>query len=224
MYDAVFPARNAERRSSTTSPRARTQVGAEFNPSARRRRFARGVQRPRVPSRPSLMTTSKPTSCGRVVDGPEPTDGSWDRGVPAGGGDRGDPPHRRRWLRPVLCHAGIAGTAIQTSTTAAPFSLRRISTPRRRAGRVLLALVRQHSPLNTTQDDVFVVEFSTNGGFSWLPLETVGPTGPNTNGGWVLKSINMFAVPGFSPTTQLKVRFTAGDLATGSIVEAGIDG
>jgi hypothetical protein len=81
---------------------------------------------------------------------------------------------------------------------------------------------------NAPMADVMVVEFSINGGTSWLPLETVGPNAssanPEVTGGWVAKSFNLLDVAGFSLTSQLRVRFTASDLATQSYVEAGVDG
>jgi len=66
--------------------------------------------------------------------------------------------------------------------------------------------------------DVFTVQISNNDGFSWTTLETVGPSGPETAGGWFFKEFNVA-----SPTSQVKVRFQASDLGSGSIVEAAID-
>ena len=75
------------------------------------------------------------------------------------------------------------------------------------------------------QADVFTVEVSSNGGSSWTTLEVVGPaltsTNPEVDGGWFLKS---FYIADFVPlTSQFRVRFTASDLGTGSVVEAGVD-
>ena len=69
--------------------------------------------------------------------------------------------------------------------------------------------------------DVFRVQISNNNGATWVPLETVGPTGPETNGGWVFKE---FRVSDFvTPTNQMRIRFIAEDAATGSLVEAAVD-
>ena len=68
--------------------------------------------------------------------------------------------------------------------------------------------------------DVFVVDISNNGGASWTNVETVGPTG-DVNGGWIQHS---FAVTDFVALTgDVRLRFIASDLGSGSIVEAGID-
>ena len=72
-------------------------------------------------------------------------------------------------------------------------------------------------------NDIFVVEFSVDGGTSWSDLEIVGPSG-DVNGGWVVAEFDLDSVPGFSPTTEFRLRFTASDLNDGSIVEAGVDG
>lgn len=69
--------------------------------------------------------------------------------------------------------------------------------------------------------DVFRVQISNNNGATWTALETVGPTGAEVNGGWFLKE---FRVADFvPPTNQVRVRFIAEDLATGSLIEAAVD-
>jgi Fungalysin metallopeptidase (M36)/Fungalysin/Thermolysin Propeptide Motif len=69
--------------------------------------------------------------------------------------------------------------------------------------------------------DVFTIDISNDNGASWVNAETVGPAGPDTNGGWVYHE---FAVSDFvTPTDQMRVRFVADDSGTGSIVEAAVD-
>jgi aminopeptidase S len=69
--------------------------------------------------------------------------------------------------------------------------------------------------------DTFRVQISNNNGTTWVPLETVGPTGAETNGGWVFKE---FRVSDFvTPTSQIRIRFIAEDVGTGSLVEAAVD-
>jgi hypothetical protein len=69
--------------------------------------------------------------------------------------------------------------------------------------------------------DVFRVQISNNNGATWVPLETVGPAGAEVNGGWVAKEFRVIDV--IEPTAQMRVRFIAEDLATGSLVEAAVD-
>lgn len=69
--------------------------------------------------------------------------------------------------------------------------------------------------------DIFEVDISNDAGLSWSSVEVVGPTGAGTGGGWISYSFNVASV--VTPTDMVQMRFRASDLATGSIVEAGID-
>ncbi len=69
--------------------------------------------------------------------------------------------------------------------------------------------------------DTFRVQISNNNGTTWVPLETVGPTGTEVNGGWIFKE---FRVADYvAPTNQVRVRFIADDAGTGSLIEAAVD-
>jgi hypothetical protein len=70
--------------------------------------------------------------------------------------------------------------------------------------------------------DTFLVDVSTNNGGSWTSAEVVGPAGPDTIGGWIYHEFTLSGL-GLTPTSTVKVRFIASDLATGSVVEAGVD-
>jgi len=69
--------------------------------------------------------------------------------------------------------------------------------------------------------DTFNVSISNDGGATWTSLEVVGPAGVGTAGGWIEASFRVASV--ITPTAQMRVRFVASDLGTGSIVEAAID-
>jgi murein tripeptide amidase MpaA len=69
--------------------------------------------------------------------------------------------------------------------------------------------------------DVFLVDVSFDGGAVWANVETVGPTGPDTGGGWIYHE---FRVSDFGvPTSQVRFRFVASDEGDGSLVEAAVD-
>ncbi|MCB9857779.1 MAG: choice-of-anchor B family protein [Phycisphaerales bacterium] len=69
--------------------------------------------------------------------------------------------------------------------------------------------------------DSLFVDISDDGGANWTLLEQVGPSTPESGGGWFFKQ---FLVSDFvSPSPNMRVRFRAGDLGDGSIVEAAID-
>jgi hypothetical protein len=68
--------------------------------------------------------------------------------------------------------------------------------------------------------NTFLVDVSVNNGTTWTRAETVGPT-TQSSGGWIQANWT-FASLGLTPTSQVKLRFTAQDLTT-SLVEAAID-
>jgi hypothetical protein len=70
-------------------------------------------------------------------------------------------------------------------------------------------------------EDVFVVELTNDGGDTWQEVETVGPDGPETGGGWVYHE---FAVTDIvAPGPEMMLRFVASDEGEGSLVEAAVD-
>jgi len=73
------------------------------------------------------------------------------------------------------------------------------------------------------QNDIFIVEISDDNGATWNALETVGPTGPEVNGGWFTRDWTIADITGITPNNSMKLRFTVGDLNDASIVEAAVD-
>jgi len=69
--------------------------------------------------------------------------------------------------------------------------------------------------------DTFRVDISNDGGINWVNARTVGPAGAGTDGGWIDDSFDVLALR--SPTANMRLRFIAEDLGTGSLVEAAID-
>ena len=72
-------------------------------------------------------------------------------------------------------------------------------------------------------NDVFVIEISDNAGLNWYPLETVGPTGSEVNGGWISRAYPVADLSVVGPSDQMRLRFICADANAGSIVEAGVD-
>ncbi len=69
--------------------------------------------------------------------------------------------------------------------------------------------------------DIFEVQVSNNGGASWVDAQVIGPAGPETDGGWITSNVELALA--VNPTANMRVRFVASDLGTGSIVEAAVD-
>ena len=69
--------------------------------------------------------------------------------------------------------------------------------------------------------DVFEVFVSDDDGQTYVPVETVGPAGEGTSGGWIETG---FVVGDFVDlTSTIRIKFVASDLGSGSVVEAAID-
>jgi hypothetical protein len=66
-----------------------------------------------------------------------------------------------------------------------------------------------------------VIQISNDNGATWTTAETVGPAGPQTDGGWFYHEFYVSSV--VAPTATMKVKFVASDLGAGSLVEAAVD-
>ena len=74
---------------------------------------------------------------------------------------------------------------------------------------------------NSPNADIFIIDISNDNGSTWTNVETIGPAGPETGGGWFQHS---FSVSDFvAPTSEVRLRFIAADEGDGSIVEAAVD-
>ena len=155
-----------------------------------------------------------------VADSPDLTHGTWNRGVPVVNGIHGSP----------LADADGSGQCFLTDNDNGNSDVDGTSTtltsPIMDASgdTEIISYWRWYSNgLGSAPfEDVFIVEVSENGGQTWVELETVGPTGPEVNGGWIFRqfSIGDFIVR----TDQFRIRFVAFDTGDNSNVEAAVDG
>ncbi len=74
---------------------------------------------------------------------------------------------------------------------------------------------------NGPNEDVFTIDISNDNGQSWVNVETIGPAGPQTSGGWLLHALDVGDF--VAPSSQVRMRFVASDFGNFSVVEAAVD-
>lgn len=151
------------------------------------------------------------------------TDGAWERGVPVGGGTRGDPLTDADGSGQCYLTANRAGNSDVDSgsvTLTSPL----IDGSATGSDELVVSYYRWFSndQGDAPETDPFVVEVSNNGGNSWTNLETVGPTGAEVRGGWNWRSFRVRDT--IALTNQMRFRFVASDANPQSVVEAAVDG
>ncbi len=145
--------------------------------------------------------------------------GQWERGIPAGDGNRNDPTTDADGSgNCYVTENGAGNTDVDGGSTI-------LTSPTMDAtsGAEQDAILKYYRWFDSdSSGDAFAVEISNNNGASWQTVETVTTNPADSTGGWKLA---IFEIEQFvTPTDQMRVRFTASDTGSPSIVEAGVDG
>ncbi len=150
-------------------------------------------------------------------------DGAWERGFPAGGGSRGDPPTDADGSGRCFLTGNRSGNSdVDNGNTILTSPIWDGSIAPHQE--TVISYFRWFSNVvgDSPEQDIFLIQLSNNGGTSWTNVEGVGPAGSEVRGDWYDKS---FRIRDFiAPTSQMRVRFIASDLDPQSVVEAAVDG
>ncbi|MFH2055677.1 MAG: C25 family cysteine peptidase [bacterium] len=153
-----------------------------------------------------------------VQSDPTLMDGAWERGIPVGGGDRGDPAADFDGSGQcyLTCNqdgdSDVDGGA--TSLLSPVFSMA--------TGDGVISYARWYSNSSGSNpySDALQVYISNSGGTYWTLVETVGPV-LQASGGWFEHS---FWVGDFlTPTSQMRLKVVASDAGSDATVEAAFD-
>mgnify|MGYP003631549181 FL=1 len=152
-----------------------------------------------------------------------PSNGAWERGVPAGDGSGGDP----------ISDADGSGMCYVTGNLGAGMisdvnSLTMLTSPVFDAEDLINPTMRYYHWYNNTGEpgvpgnDVMEVGISYDGGAFYETIDIFGPNTGESMGGWIMSELNLNQFQ--STTSTMRVRFLVSDQNADSVIEAGIDG
>lgn len=172
------------------------------------------------------FTDNFEANLGWTVSGPVPNAGAgrWERAIPGGDGSRGDPANDFDGSgRCYVTGNGGPGSNTDVDGGATILTSPAFDVSAAPEARVSYARWFDNTGSGTGANpgvETFLVQISNNNGSTWSTLETVGPAGPGSSGGWILAEHRIADY--VTPTASVRVRFTAKD-DIGAVIEAGVD-
>jgi hypothetical protein len=168
-----------------------------------------------VASQSTVFSDEFQADLGWTVTNTALTDGSWERGTPAGDGSRGDPLAAFGGGGPCYLTDNVLGNSdVDGGPTRLVSPLLDLS-----SGLDFEVSYARWFANDDFDIDRYLVEISNDGGTSWTTVENVTPGAANA--GWVRRS---FLVSSYlAPTSQVRLRFSVTDNPNDSVTEAGLD-
>ncbi len=208
VYDAVFPA-------APCGGAVRFYVSAEatsgtrfFNPSSAPASFYSAVG---GGGEAVVLADDFQQNQGWTVENVSLTEGAWERAVPTGGGDRGDPPDDYDGSGLCFVTDNTDNADVDGGPTRMISPTLDLSSP----GEYYLSYARWFT--NDDNDaDRLVVEVSANDGGTWTVVESV-----SNSTGWTHRSVRINDY--VAPSAAVRIRFSATDNPNNSVTEAGVD-
>jgi hypothetical protein len=147
-----------------------------------------------------------------VFNAPGLTDGSWVRGVPAGGGSQGDPPYDYEGTGKCYVTGNSPGSSVRGGYTYL------VSPTLNLTAGVDTYVTYELWYTNGGSYNFFNVSVSNDDGVNWTTADSIGP---QTSTGWKFHSI--LIGNSLPPTNKTRIRFEISNINPGAIVEGGID-
>jgi aminopeptidase YwaD len=167
-------------------------------------------------TRTAIFQDNCETNLGWSIGG-NAVDGQWSLGVPAGLGERGDPPTAYGgsgscWLTDnVYGNSDVDGG---NTTLTSPLFTADTTT------RIEYAVWYSNNFGALPLTSVFKTYISNNNASSWVVADSVGPV-YRASGGWYVYSFRVKDI--VTPSLTMRLKFDASDLGTGAVVEAAVD-
>jgi len=146
-------------------------------------------------------------------------DGEWDRGIPIGGGDRGDPPSDHDGSGNCFLTDNVDGNSdVDDGETFLISPLLDLSSYKNVSINYSIWYTNNYG--NNDNRDYFHVSISNDNGVNWHTAHTIGPDSPDPVQWYEYE----FQAEDFiALTNQVRFRFEVSDINGGFVVEAGVD-
>lgn len=150
------------------------------------------------------------------------TDGQWGTGVPIDC-NRGDPPSDFDGSGACALTDNSSASGCNSDVDGGTTILTSPSIDASSGGVLVYARWLDNTYGASPGEDIMLVDISSDDGATWVQLEQVGPSGPESSGGWYEAEFDLAGIAGYEPSDSTRLRFSVGDLNDGSVVEAAVD-